>query len=162
MKKYITEFTNINRSYDHNSDRNIHQVVECRVNNAAYLPKRANATDAGADLRTTEPFELFPGETKLVDTGVAVKIPEGFGGFVFNRSGQGKKGIIVLNGVGVIDSDYRGNIKVALKNISDDKHKIEFGDRIAQLVIMPIILCDFVDSWNDTERGTGGFGSTGQ
>jgi len=162
MKKYTTEFTNINRRYDHNSDSKIHQVVECRVDNAAYLPKRANPTDAGADLRTTEAFELFPGETKLADTGVAVKIPEGFAGFVFNRSGQGKKGIIVLNGVGVIDSDYRGNIKVALKNISDDKHKIEFGDRIAQLVIMPIILCDFVDSWNDTERGTGGFGSTGQ
>lgn len=162
MKKYTTEFTNINRRYDHNSDRNVYQVVECRVDNAAYLPKRANPTDAGADLRTTEAFEIYPGETKLVDTGVAVKIPEGFGGFVFNRSGQGKKGIIVLNGVGVIDSDYRGNIKVALKNISDDKHKIEAGDRIAQLVIMPIILCDFVDSWNDTERGTGGFGSTGQ
>ena len=162
MKKYITEFTNINRSYDHNSDRNIHQVVECRVNNAAYLPKRANATDAGADLRTTEPFELFPGETKLVDTGVAVKIPEGFAGFVFNRSGQGKKGIILLNSVGVIDSDYRGNIKVALKNISDDKYEINIGDRIAQLVIIPVIICDFVDSWNDTKRGTGGFGSTGQ
>ena len=162
MKKYTTEFTNINRRYDHNSDSKIHQVVECRVDNAAYLPKRANPTDAGADLRSTEVFELFPGETKLADTGVAVKIPEGFAGFVFNRSGQGKKGIIVLNGVGVIDSDYRGNIKVALKNISDDKHKIEFGDRIAQLVIMPIILCDFVDSWNDTERGSGGFGSTGQ
>ena len=157
-----TEFNNINRRYDHNSDRNVQQVVECRVDNAAYLPKRANPTDAGADLRSTEAFELFPNEAKLVDTGVAVKIPEGFGGFVFNRSGQGKKQIILLNSVGVIDSDYRGNIKILLKNISDNKYKIEVGDRIAQLVIMPVILCDFVDSWNDTERGTGGFGSTGQ
>ena len=162
MKKYTTEFTNINRRYDHNSDSKIHQVVECRVDNAAYLPKRANPTDAGADLRTTEAFELFPGETKLADTGVAVKIPEGFAGFVFNRSGQGKKGIILLNSVGVIDSDYRGNIKIALKNISDDKYEINIGDRIAQLVIMPIILCDFVDSWNDTKRSIGAFGSTGK
>jgi dUTP pyrophosphatase len=157
-----TKFMNINQGYNASSDDCIRQIVECKVDNATYLPKRANPTDAGADLRTTEPFELYPGETKLVDTGVAVKIPEGFAGFVFNRSGQGKKGIILLNSVGVIDSDYRGNIKVALKNISEEKHKIEAGDRIAQLVIIPVIICDFVDSWNDTERGTGGFGSTGQ
>ena len=161
MKQAI-EFFNINRTYDHNRDVMVKQVVECRVDNAAYLPKRANATDAGADLRSTEKCEIYPGETKLVDSGVAVKIPQGFGGFVFNRSGQGSKGIMLLNGVGVIDSDYRGNIKILLKNISDNKYKIEVGDRIAQLVIMPVILCDFVDSWNDTERGTGGFGSTGQ
>ena len=160
--KYSTQFLNINSSYDQGSDLAAKQVVECRVDNAAYLPKRANATDAGADLRSTEKLEIYPGETKLVDTGVAVKIPQGFGGFVFNRSGQGKNGIIVLNGVGVIDSDYRGNIKIALKNISENRYQIEVGDRIAQLVIMPVILCDFVDSWNDTERGTGGFGSTGK
>lgn len=160
--KQNTEFFNINRTYDHSRDAVVKQVVECRVDNAAYLPKRANATDAGADLRSTEKLEIYPGETKLVDTGVAVKIPQGFGGFVFNRSGQGSKGIMLLNGVGVIDSDYRGNIKIPLKNISENVYKIEVGDRIAQLVIMPVILCDFVDSWNDTERGTGGFGSTGK
>jgi len=104
MKQAI-EFFNINRTYDHNRDVMVKQVVECRVDNAAYLPKRANATDAGADLRSTEKCEIYPGETKLVDSGVAVKIPQGFGGFVFNRSGQGSKGIIVLNGVGVIESD---------------------------------------------------------
>ncbi|NBS80144.1 MAG: dUTP diphosphatase [Betaproteobacteria bacterium] len=136
--------------------------IECRVDDSDYLPKRANARDAGADLRSTQSLDIYPGETKLIDTGVAVKIPEGFAGFVFNRSGQGKKQIILLNGVGVIDSDYRGNIKVALKNISDDKYEINIGDRIAQLVIIPIITCDFVDSWNDTKRGTGGFGSTGK
>ena len=161
MKQNI-EFFNINRTYDTARDVMIKQVVECRVDNAAYLPKRANATDAGADLRSTEKCEIYPGETKLVDSGVAVKIPQGFGGFVFNRSGQGSKGIMLLNGVGVIDSDYRGNIKIPLKNISDNRYTIEVGDRIAQLVIMPVILCDFVDSWNDTERGTGGFGSTGK
>ncbi|NCZ30385.1 MAG: dUTP diphosphatase [Betaproteobacteria bacterium] len=153
---------NINRSYDSSHDCKIQQVVECRVDNQAYLPKRANPSDAGADLRSTESLDIYPNETKLVDTGVAVKIPEGFAGFVFNRSGQGKKGIILLNSVGVIDSDYRGNIKIALKNIGEDKYEINVGDRIAQLVIIPIIICDFVDSWNDTKRGTGGFGSTGK
>jgi dUTP pyrophosphatase len=161
MKQNI-EFFNINRTYDNSRGVEVKQVVECRVDNAAYLPKRANATDAGADLRSTEKCELYPGETKLIDIGVAVKIPQGFAGFVFNRSGQGKNGIIVLNGVGVIDSDYRGNVKIALKNISENRYAIEVGDRIAQLVILPVILCDFVDSWNDTERGTGGFGSTGK
>jgi len=160
--KQTTEFFNINKTYDHSRDTMVKQVVECRVDNAAYLPKRANATDAGADLRSTEKLDLYPGETKLVDSGVAIKIPQGFGGFVFNRSGQGSKGIIVLNGVGVIDSDYRGNIKIALKNISENRYTIEVGDRIAQLVILPVVLCDFIDSWNDTERGTGGFGSTGK
>ena len=160
--KQSTDFFNINKTYDHSRDAVVKQVVECRVDNSAYLPKRANATDAGADLRSTEKCDLYPGETKLLDSGVAVKIPQGYGGFIFNRSGQGLKGIIVLNGVGVIDSDYRGNIKIALKNISENRYTVEVGDRIAQLVILPVILCDFVDSWNDTERGTGGFGSTGK
>ena len=162
MTKRSTEFFNINSKYDHARDEIISQVIECKVDNAVYLPKRANPRDAGADLRSTEKLEIYPGETKLIDSGVAVKIPQGYGGFVFNRSGQGKNGIIVLNGVGVIDSDYRGNIKIALKNISENRYQIEVGDRIAQLVILPVILCDFVDSWNDTERGTGGFGSTGK
>ena len=162
MTKRSTEFFNINSKYDHARDEIISQVIECKVDNAVYLPKRANPRDAGADLRSTEKCEIYPGETKLIDSGVAVKIPQGYGGFVFNRSGQGKNGIIVLNGVGVIDSDYRGNIKIALKNISENRYQIDGGDRIAQLVILPVILCDFVDSWNDTERGTGGFGSTGK
>jgi len=160
--KETTEFFNINNSYDYDRDIVVKQLVECRVDNIAYLPKRANPSDAGADLRSTESCELCPGETKLLDTGVAIKIPQGYGGFVFNRSGQGLKGIIVLNSVGVIDSDYRGNIKIALKNISENTYTIEVGARIAQLVILPVILCDFIDSWNDTKRGTGGFGSTGK
>lgn len=156
------KFININRTYDHNTDTKIHQVIECRVEDAAFLPCRAHPTDAGADLKSTEDVEIYPAETMLLDTGVAVKIPEGYGGFVFNRSSQGKLGIILTNSVGVIDSDYRGNIKVALKNISDNPYKIRRGDRVAQLVIMPVLLAGFVDSWNDTVRGTGGFGSTGR
>ena len=86
--KQNTEFFNINRTHDLSRDVVIKQVVECRVDNAAFLPKRSNPTDAGADLRSTEKCEIYPGETKLIDTGVAVKIPQGFGGFVFNRSSR--------------------------------------------------------------------------
>lgn len=157
----MTNFVNINRTYDIMTDRKINPIIECRVDEAEFLPSRAHPTDAGADLKSTETLEIYPGEQKLVDTGVAVKIPEGYGGFVFNRSSQGKKGITIPHSVGVIDSDYRGNIKVILKNIGEDPYKIERGDRIAQLVIMPVLLVGFVDAWNDTSRGTGGFGSTG-
>lgn len=147
----------------YNTNNNpLKSVIDCRVDDPAFLPCRAHRTDAGADLKSTEDVDIYPAETKLIDTGVAVKIPEGYGGFVFNRSSQGKHGIILTNSVGVIDSDYRGNIKVALKNISDNPYKIRRGDRIAQLVIMPVMLAEFVDAWNDTERGTGGFGSTGR
>jgi len=135
--------------------------LECQVQPGAKLPQRAHPTDAGADLFSLENHELYSGEQKLVDTGIAVKIPEGFAGFIFNRSSQGKKGITIPHSVGVIDSDYRGNLKVLLKNISEDPYHIEPGDRVAQLVIMPVQIVDFVDSWNDTQRGTGGFGSTG-
>lgn len=137
-------------------------VIECLVTNKSYLPQRQHRTDAGADLFAAETLELFPGEQKLIDTGVAVKIPSGYAGFVFNRSSQGKLGITIPHSVGVIDSDYRGNIRVILKNNGTDPYKIAAGQtRIAQLVIMPVLLADFVDCWNDTERGIGGFGSTG-
>lgn len=158
----MSNFLNINRNYDHNRGVEVKQELECQVQPGAQLPKRAHATDAGADLFAYESCEIYPGEQKLVDTGIAIKIPEGYGGFIFNRSSQGKKGISIPHSVGVIDSDYRGNLKVLLKNISDDPHKIEVGDRIAQLVIMPVLLVEFKDIWNDTQRGTGGFGSTGQ
>jgi dUTP pyrophosphatase len=135
--------------------------LECLLSPGARLPKRAHPSDAGADLFSYETCDIYPGEQKLVDTGVAVKIPRGFGGFIYNRSSQGKKGISIPHSVGVIDSDYRGNLKVLLKNIGEDPYKIEVGDRIAQLVIQPVQLFDFKDIWNDTTRGTGGFGSTG-
>ena len=135
-------------------------AIDCQLQPGACLPQRAHPHDAGADLCALESHEIYPGEQKLVDTGVAVKIPRGYAGFIFNRSSQGKKGITIPHSVGVIDSDYRGNLKVLLKNISEDPYLIQEGDRIAQLVIQPVQLVDFVDSWNDTERGTGGFGST--
>lgn len=143
------------------------RYLECLLQPGAQMPKRAHPTDAGADLCAWfEPglrgeVDLHPGDQKMIDTGVAVKIPEGFAGFVYNRSSQGKKGIQIPHSVGVVDSDYRGTIKVILKNLSEQVYKIQMGDRIAQLVIQPVELVGFVDIWNDTQRGTGGFGSTG-
>lgn len=140
--------------------------ISCQVQEGASLPKRAHATDAGADLFAwfkdeTSEIEIAPNEQKLVDTGIAVKIPQGYVGLIYNRSSQGKQGITIPHSVGVIDSDYRGNLKVLLKNTSDKAYVITRGDRIAQLVIQPVVLANFFDAWNDTERGTGGFGSTG-
>ena len=135
--------------------------IQCMLQEGAKLPKRAHSSDAGADLFSCEEVEIYSGEQKLVDTGIAVKIPYGYAGFIYNRSSQGKRGISIPHSVGVIDSDYRGNLKVLLKNNSEDPYKIELGDRIAQLVIAPIVLPIFEDIWNDTTRGTGGFGSTG-
>jgi dUTP pyrophosphatase len=137
-------------------------TIACQVQPGARLPQRAHPNDAGADLFSCENCEVYPGEQKLVDTGVAVKIPRGFAGFIFNRSSQGKRGITIPHSVGVIDADYRGNLKVLLKNISEDPYTIEAGDRIAQLVVQRVELPTFYDAWNDTQRGTGGFGSTGQ
>lgn len=142
--------------------RGTNPKIACQVQPGAQLPQRAHPTDAGADLFALESHEIYPNEQKLVDTGIAVKIPEGFVGLIYNRSSQGKRGITIPHSVGVIDSDYRGNLKVLLKNISEDPYLIQAGDRVAQLVIQPVQIVDFYDAWNDTQRGTGGFGSTGQ
>ena len=139
-------------------------MLDCLVSPGAKLPQRAHRTDAGADLFSYEQCEIYPGEQKLVDTGIAIKIPEGFVGFIYNRSSQGKKGITIPHSVGVIDSDYRGNLKVLLKNIGEDPYKIEVGDRIAQLVIQQVEEAEFieVESLPGSDRGSGGFGSTGK
>jgi len=141
--------------------------IQTKLSDPRCAPTRAHATDAGADLRSMIDVEIYPGEQVLVDTGVAVKILEHHVGLVFNRSSQGKVGIQIANAVGVIDSDYRGTIKVLLRNNGEEPYIIKaFDTRIAQLVIVPILLCDFVqvstDRWNDTARGEGGFGSTGK
>lgn len=141
-------------------------TIKCLVSPGARLPGRAHSTDAGADLFAwfegdTQEIEIRPLEQKMIDTGIAVKIPAGYAGFVYNRSSQGKKGISIPHSVGIIDSDYRGTIKVILKNLGEDPYKIKQGDRIAQLVIQKVELAIFSDIWNDTQRGTGGFGSTG-
>ena len=139
--------------------------IQCLLQPGAKLPHRQHQWDAGADLfawlNGQASIKIYPGEQHMVDTGVAVKIPATFAGFVYNRSSQGKRGIGIPNSVGVIDSEYRGTIKVLLKNFSDDVYTINQHDRIAQLVVQRVELPQFVDIWNDTQRGTGGFGSTG-
>ena len=143
-------------------------ALQIKLSEPAAKPVRAHPTDAGLDLKSMQWVDIFPNEMKMVDTGVAVKIPQGYVGLVFLRSSMGKHGFSLANAVGVIDSDYRGNIKVMLRNTKDEKLVISKEDRIAQLVVMPIELPDLVefegtdDEWNDSERGSGGFGSTGK
>ena len=153
--------TTISTINAYNANTMCYTALECLLKPGAKLPYRAHPTDAGADLFSNEDLEIYPDEQKLVDTGIAIKIPQGFAGFVYNRSSQGKKGITIPHSVGVIDSGYRDTIKVLLKNIGDDPYKITAGDRIAQLVIQKVELVGFKDIWNDSTRGTGGFGSTG-
>ncbi|MFC5939040.1 dUTP diphosphatase [Corynebacterium choanae] len=132
---------------------------------AARAPHRAHPHDAGVDLAAVEAVELAPGERKLVGTGIALAIPPGYAGFIHPRSGLAlRHGLSVVNTPGTIDADYRGEIKVLL--INHDLHNpvsIAVGDRIAQLIIQRVELVEFtaVDSLDSTERGTGGYGSTG-
>lgn len=142
--------------------------ISVKLADTKCAPFRAHSSDAGADLVSVTSMLIYPGEKKLVDTGVSLKIPVGFVGLVFNRSSQGKVEVQIANGTGVIDSAYRGNIKVLLKNNGTEPYEINaFATRIAQLVISPVVLAQFVpwgekDSpWEDTQRGNGGFGSTG-
>ena len=107
---------------------------------------------------------IAPGKTALVKTGLSMELEDGFVALIYARSGLAtKRGLAPANKVGVIDSDYRGEIMVALHNHSDAEQKIENGERIAQMVITPYIKADFfeVEELSDTERGVGGFGSTG-
>lgn len=132
----------------------------------ASLPVYASAGSAGADLHAflSEPIELSVGERVLVPTGLKVQIPAGYEGQVRPRSGLAVKyGITVLNSPGTIDSDYRGEIKVLLANLGGESFRIENGARIAQLVIAPVTRAEFepVDTLDSSNRGDGGFGSTG-
>ncbi|WP_066900700.1 dUTP diphosphatase [Streptobacillus notomytis] len=138
-----------------------------KLNDNAIIPTYGTEFSAGADLYSCidENLLIKSGETVMVKTGIALEIPEGLVGLVYARSGLAfKKGIAPSNKVGVIDSDYRGEIMVALHNHSKEDYIIEKFERIAQLVITPYIKVDFVetDILNDTVRNKGGFGSTGK
>ncbi len=132
----------------------------------AAAPAYGSAGAAGADLHAClpQPLAIPPGQTALVPTGVAVEIPEGFAGLVFARSGLAtKRNLAPANKVGVIDSDYRGEILVALHNHGGETQTVEPGERVAQLVLTPCLRADFapVEQLSQTKRGAGGFGSTG-
>jgi dUTP pyrophosphatase len=120
---------------------------------------------AGLDLRADEDCVLGPGERRLIATGLALEIPQGFEGQVRPRSGLAvRHGIGIVNAPGTIDSDYRGEVGVALVNLGKEPFAIARGDRIAQLVIAPVVQADvqLMDELTESERGSGGFGSTGK
>ena len=133
----------------------------------AILPCYGSPSAAGADLYAlpeSETVTFSAGETKLIPTGISMEIPEGFAGFIYARSGiASKRGLAPANKVGVIDSDYRGEIMVALHNHSKEVQEIKKGERIAQLVIAPYLraLFEEAETLDETARGAGGFGSTG-
>ena len=137
-----------------------------KLDGRATLPTYGSAGAAGADLYACleEPVTIAPGETKLIHTGLAMAIPEGLAGLIYARSGlASKRGLAPANKVGVVDSDYRGEVMVALHNHGSVEQTVEHGERIAQLVLTPVVVADFVtvDDLDDTARGAGGFGSTG-
>ncbi len=137
-----------------------------KLSENAVVPSYGTAYSAGADLYSAmqEDVIIAPETTKFIKTGIAIEIPEGLVGLIYARSGMAcKKGLAPANKVGVIDSDYRGEIIVALYNHSDSAVTVAKGDRIAQLVLTPYIKADFeeADELDDTVRGDGGFGSTG-
>ena len=132
----------------------------------AKVPTFGSELAAGADLYALleDKIMIEPGQTVLVGTGIAIVVPEGYAGLVCARSGLSlKAGLAPANKVGVIDSDYRGEIKVSLHNHSSVPAEVEPGQRIAQLLIVPVLAFDFeeVDELDKTQRGTGGYGSTG-
>lgn len=139
-----------------------------RTNPYSILPRYATPGAAGMDLSAClmeESVVLAPGQRALVPTGIAVAVPPQHVGLLFARSGLAvKQGIALSNGVGVIDSDYRGEVKVGLINLGSETVTIGHGERIAQLVILPVALVQpaEVEELTDTERGAGGFGSTGR
>ena len=133
----------------------------------AVMPTLGSKFAAGADLYSAEDADLViePSETKFIGTGLAMEIPEGYVGLVYARSGLAcKRGLAPANKVGVVDSDYRGEIKVALHNHGKEAQTVEKGERIAQMVIAPYLSVNYeeADALSETERGEGGFGSTGR
>ena len=138
-----------------------------KLNERAVIPTYGSAGSAGGDLYSAEENDITvaSGQTAFIGTGLAVEIPQGLVGLVYARSGLAcKKGLAPANKVGVIDSDYRGEIKVALYNHGKEPQTVAKGERIAQLVIAPFVFAEYeeTDDLSDTARGEGGVGSTGR
>ena len=138
-----------------------------KVRSSAVLPTYGSAEAAGADLYACleESVTVAPGETVFIPTGIALEVPKSCAGLIYARSSMGaKRGLAPANKVGVIDSDYRGEIMVALHNHSSAAQQVAPGERVAQLLITPVLTPSYeeVNALSDTDRGTGGFGSTGK
>lgn len=136
-----------------------------KLDERAIIPTYGTVDSAGADLYAIldEEIKINPGETKVISTGLSMAIPKGYVGLIYARSSLGtKRGLAPANKVGVIDADYRGEVKVVLYNQSKEEQIISPNERIAQIVITPYMQVDFtvVEELSETERGTGGFGST--
>ncbi len=137
-----------------------------KLSEKATVPAYGSEFAAGADLYACTDGDIVipPHQTVLVPTGIAMELPEGYAGLIYARSGLAtKKGLAPANKVGVVDSDYRGEVKVALHNHTGVEQSISAGERIAQMVITPYLAASFIvaDELSDTVRGAGGFGSTG-
>ena len=142
------------------------KIAVKKLHENAVLPTYGSTFSAGADLYALCEGEVVfaPNETKLIRTGLAMEIPEGYAGLIYARSGlASKRGLAPANKVGVVDADYRGEVMVALHNHSGVEQKISAGERIAPLVVAPFLKAEFeeADELSDTVRGAGGFGSTG-
>ena len=138
-----------------------------KLDDNAIIPSYGSEFAAGADLYALcdGDVTIEPHKTVLIHTGISMEIPEGYGGFIFARSGlASKRNLAPANKVGVVDSDYRGEVMVALHNHGEDAQTISNGERIAQLCIMPYAAANFIEgeTLSDTVRGEGGFGSTGR
>ena len=138
-----------------------------KLSEKAILPTRGSRYSAGADLYCAEDgaVTIPSGESRLIHTGLAMEIPEGYAGLIYARSGLAtKRGLAPSNKVGVVDSDYRGEIMVSLYNQSAEAQTIEPGERIAQMVVTPFLPAEFEEAaeLSETARGKGGFGSTGR
>ena len=144
------------------------KILDSRIGNEFPLPTYATEGSAGLDLRAliNESFEIQPGETKLIPTGLSIYIADpNLAAVILPRSGLGHKhGIVLGNLVGLIDSDYQGPLMVSMWNRGNEPFKIEVGDRIAQLVFVPVVQAEFniVEDFQQTERGEGGFGHSGK
>lgn len=144
------------------------RILDSRIGKKIPLPTYATAGSAGMDLRACmeAPITISPGETVLIPTGISIYIKDpGLAATILPRSGLGHKhGIVLGNLVGLIDSDYQGPLMVSLWNRGNESFSVEIGDRIAQLVIVPIVQTEFeiVDEFTATDRGEGGFGHTGK
>ena len=138
------------------------KLIVCKNHDDAIIPKRGSQQAAGYDLYTIDEGRLMPKHTRLFDTGISFTVPSGTYGRIAPRSGLSKKGILV--NAGVVDRDYTGPVKVMLHNLSDDMYQVKKNDRIAQLIIEKIAtpVIEEVGSLEETDRGDGGFGSTGR
>ena len=143
------------------------KVAVKKLREGAILPTFGSPEAAGADLYACleQDVTIAPGETVFVPTGLAMELPRGYAGLIYARSGLAcKRGLAPANKVGVVDSDYRGEFIVALHNHGTQAQTISTGERIAQLVVTPVLIPEYIETeaLSDTQRGAGGFGSTGK